>query len=189
MDYKELGALVYVNEIRFDLFYGTILRTWRITDRILKMAKFYREFENLRVNLMRPEEIFLFKAITERVGDLEDCSRICQQFKLNWGWIFKECLQQEQEFGVYYSFPVLDTLNLLAERYKIEIPIKQKFVNHCLEVGILILLKRGAKGVKELKQTLDFPEYKLRNKLNKLEKEGKIESKKIGRRKIFKLKK
>ena len=58
-------------------------------------ARPYRTFGNLQVHVMAPEDIFLFKGITEREADLDDM-RILAEIGLDWKAIEAECLSQKR---------------------------------------------------------------------------------------------
>ena len=82
-------------------------------------ARFYRSFGNLDVHLMSPEDIFLFKGITQREADLDDM-RILAESRVDWKAIEKECLSQKSDHWAY----MLGTKLLeLRAKFAIDSPI------------------------------------------------------------------
>lgn len=57
----------------------------------------------------------MFKAVTDREGDLEDAALIARQGAVDWQQVLDEVEQQEAHADTYFSFAVLDTLDLLVE--------------------------------------------------------------------------
>ncbi|MDY6789201.1 MAG: transcriptional regulator, partial [Candidatus Nanohaloarchaea archaeon] len=121
-----------------------------------------------------------FKAITEREGDLEDCALIARQGAVDWNQIMDEIEEQERKTERYFSFAVLDTLDMLVDRYGIEVPIRERLASYCLE-NALILTLEDSKTIDDLREELDFPDHQIYNKLQKLEEAGKIEVDRSGK--------
>jgi len=76
-----------------DVFYRQVCQGLVLTPRILGRAERYGRFGNLSISLMSPEDLFLFKSITERELDLDDM-RILVESGVNWDVIFHECQKQ-----------------------------------------------------------------------------------------------
>lgn len=165
---------------QWDLFVEKLAALY-LTEKMVERSDRSEKFENLCIHLLSPTDIFLFKSITDREGDLEDASLVARHAAdIDWKEVLNEIKKQEQITGQYLSFAVLDTLDLLAERYNIHTPIHNQLTSHCLERGIMFLLDKP-KTVKELQKELNFPRHQIYNKLRKLEKEGKIEVERSGK--------
>ena len=133
-----------------------------------------RQFGNLHLHLLSLTDIFVFKAVTDREGDLEDAALIARQGAVDWQQVLDEIERQEDRTDQYFSFAVLDTLDLLAERYGIDAPIRSQLASYCLEHALLLTLTEP-KTIKDLREELDFPDYQIYNKLRKLEDDGVID--------------
>jgi len=122
-DYEKLGASAVFRNVRgfqFDLFHGQVCRGLEITDRIEKRARAYKEFGNLDVYMMAPEDIFLFKSITEREADIIDMRTLAER-GLDWNIIKSECsLQKKRRIWEYF---LVYRLEELKSRFGIEAPI------------------------------------------------------------------
>jgi hypothetical protein len=97
-EYDALGAWVIMEDskgMRFDLFDRQVCRALEISDSMHARARHYNHFGNLEVYLMSPEDILLFKGITEREADLDDM-RILAERRIDWKAIQNECLSQKQ---------------------------------------------------------------------------------------------
>lgn len=175
--YERLGARTVLEKAhhpRWDIFVekvaGSLKLTEEMKDRIVKKET----FGALTVQLVSLTDIFLFKSVTDREGDLEDAALIMEQGEVNWDNLIEEIKKQESVGERYFSFSVLSTLDILQERYDLVSPIKNNLTSYCLEKSLLLSLK-VEKTIKELKKEVDFPSHQIYNKLRKLEDEGKIE--------------
>lgn len=122
-EYKTLGTSAIFRDVKgfqFDLFHRQVCRGLEITERMEERAEFYRTFGNLEVYIMAPEDIFLFKGITEREADLLDM-RSLQERGLDWDVIKKECILQEKRR--IWEYFLVYRLEELKSRFGIEAPI------------------------------------------------------------------
>ena len=175
--YEQLEpAVVFENEgsPRYDIFVETVAGALQLTGAMKDRADRTFEYGNLRLHLLSLTDIFLFKSITEREGDFEDVALIARQASVDWRELLEEIRRQDDLTGQYFSFAVLDTLDLLKRRENIESPIHSQLVSHCLERALLVSL-REAKTIRDLREELDFPDHRIYNTLRKLEGEGAIE--------------
>lgn len=158
---------------RWDIFEGTVAGQLQLTNAMIERCDRAIKFGNLRVHLLSLTDIFVFKSITEREGDLEDVALIARQADLDWNSIFEEIKTQEDLTGQLFCFAVLDTLDVLKDRYDIVAPITDRLVSYCLENALLVTLEEP-KTINDLRQELDFPDHQIYNKLQKLEENGQI---------------
>lgn len=86
------------DDFRIDLFNETICGKLKLTGRIVQRAKKLETINNLHVYVCSKEDIFVFKSITEREGDKDDCMALIKQ-GINWEIIFEELNQQIKETG------------------------------------------------------------------------------------------
>lgn len=168
-----------VKSPNFDLFVGTVCGGISLSKDMEREAEFYRKFDKLRVNLLSPEAIFIFKSMTEREGDLEDIKALTLKYSPNWNKILSEVKKQEKVSGRTFSFSLLDTLEILEERYAIHSPVTKKLRYHCIKNGILLALTKP-RTINEIKGYVNFPRYMIEKVLSDLENENKI---RIDRRK------
>ncbi len=127
----------------------------------------------MNLKLLSLTDVFLFKSITEREGDLEDAALIARRGSIDWQALFREIKIQEEITDRHFSFAVLDTLDFLRDAHDIVTPIQNKLVSYCLESALLLNLEEP-KTIEGLRDELDFPDHQIYNKLRKLEKESKI---------------
>jgi predicted transcriptional regulator len=165
---------------RWDLFVETVAGQLQLTSAMIERCDQSFEYGNLHVHLLSLSDIFVFKSITEREGDLEDAALIARQADLNWASIFQEITTQEDRTGQFFSFAVLDTLDVLDDRHNIVAPITDRLVSYCLENALLVSLNTP-KTIEDLRAELDFPDHQIYNKLRKLEDDGQITVDRSGR--------
>jgi DNA-binding transcriptional ArsR family regulator len=165
---------------RWDIFVETVAGQLQLTPAMIERCDQSFEYGNLRVHLLSLTDIFVFKSITDREGDLEDTALIARQADLDWESIFQEITTQEDRTGHLFSFAVLDTLDVLDERHDIVAPITDRLVSYCLENALLVSLE-APKTIEDLRAALEFPDHQIYNKLRKLEEAGQITVDRSGR--------
>jgi hypothetical protein len=165
---------------RWDIFVEAVAGQLQLTPAMIERCDQSFEYDNLHVHLLSLTDIFVFKSITEREGDLEDAALIARQTDLDWESIFREIKTQEDRTGQFFSFAVLDTLDVLDDRHNIVAPITDRLVSYCLENALLVSLD-APKTIEDLREELDFPDHQIYNKLRKLEEEGQISVDRSGR--------
>ncbi|QSG07332.1 transcriptional regulator [Halapricum desulfuricans] len=188
--YKELDpAIVFEKEgsPRYDVFVEAVAGKLQLTEEMMGRIDQTFAHGSLRMHLLCLTDVFLFKSITEREGDLEDVALITRQASLDWKAMFEEIKQQDEITGQYFSFAVLDTIDLLKQREDIDPPVHQKLVSYCLEKALLVSLDEP-KTIKDLRDELDFPDHRIYNKLRKLEDEDLIEVDREGKLNTYEIK-
>ncbi len=181
--YDRLDARIVMeksNHPRWDIFVNEVAGLINLTETMKARIQEKKKYRRLNVNLISLTDIFLFKSVTDREGDLEDAALIMRKGEVEWDEIFQEIKKQESAGERNYSSSVLATLDILKDRYGLESPIMNKLSSYCLEKSLLFSLKEE-KTIKELKEMIDFPSYQIYNKLRKLEKEGVIEVNRDGK--------
>ncbi len=172
---------------RYDIFVETVAGALQLTEEMRGRVDRTVEYGGLRLHLLSLTDIFLFKSITEREGDFEDIALITRQAGIDWGQLFEEVKRQDDVTGQYFSFAVLDTLDILKQRENIEPPIHSQLVSYCLEKALLVSLQEP-KTIRDLRAELDFPDHRIYNKLRKLEDEGAIAVDRTGKLNEYRVK-
>lgn len=124
--YCRLGAAVMMEDqrgMRIDIFVETVCRKIRVTSRMAARSKTHSRYGKLEVGLISPEDIFLFKSVTEREGDLDDMARLAER-GLDWRTILEECVFQSGEVILEGYLAV--RLQELEEQKGIVSPIKSE---------------------------------------------------------------
>jgi len=128
--YNALGTSAIMEDsrgMRFDIFDRQVCRALELSQAMKARARLYESFGSLDVYLMAPEDVFLFKGITERAADLEDM-RILAEVGLNWQTIEQECLSQKRS-GQWAHMLGTKLLELRA-KFGIESPIIKNLMDH-----------------------------------------------------------
>lgn len=158
---------------RWDIFVDVVADALHLTPGMQERSDRTIQYDQLSVHLLSLTDIFVFKAITDREGDLEDCALIARQGEVDWNQVMDEIREQEERTERYFSFAVLDTIDVLADRYDIEVPIRQQLTSYCLENALLLTLDKP-KTIEALRDELNFSDHQIYNKLRKLEEEEKV---------------
>jgi hypothetical protein len=191
-EYTNLGAsLIMRNEdgFQYDIFYKQVGNALVLTPRIIKRAEKLGKFKNLSVSLMSPEDVFLFKGMTERAADLEDM-RILVEQGLDWKIILDECQEQEGE-RIWEAFLHVK-LEELQDKFGIHAPIKGKLrqiSEQRLLGNIIISFLSEGRTYKELSDhiqvKLHCSDSWVRKQISAMLKEGLIQRKRSGRTFIY----
>jgi hypothetical protein len=123
-NYRRLGTMTMMQDdrgTRFDMFVETVCRKLRITEGMVSRSTRHGVYGRFTVNLVAPEDIFLFKSVTERAGDLDDMALLAER-GLDWEVILSECVHQSRD--VILEAFLATRLQELEEAKGIVSPIK-----------------------------------------------------------------
>jgi len=135
IEYKNmnLNQIFVRDDFRIDLFQKEICGRFSISKEIMKRAITLIDLEKIKLNFCSNEDIFLFKTMTEREGDLEDCISLAKR-GIKWDIIFNELKNQikksRQDVWITWvgerldileekgiNIPVMKEINQLREKY------------------------------------------------------------------------
>jgi hypothetical protein len=192
-EYDALGAWVIMEDskgMRFDLFDRQVCRALEISRNMHARATQYKDFGNLKVYLMSPEDILLFKGVTEREADLDDM-RILAERGLEWKTVQKECLSQKQSGK--WAYMLGTKLLELKSKFGIDAPIIRTLMDHS-DVELLRqiftnIIAEGNNTFKEISKVVrdkyGYSESWTRKQLNILVQKGVIVIRKNGKKHVF----
>jgi len=122
-EYEKLGTSVVLGNpdgFQYDLFYKQVCKGLVISAGMETRSKLFKTFGNLDIYLMCPEDVFLFKSMTERNADLDDMG-VLAEIGLDWNLIKEECISQEKK-RIWEAF-LATKLSELKNKFGIEAPI------------------------------------------------------------------
>lgn len=192
-EHQELGTRAIfrrADTMQFDVFERVVCRKLEVTERMGSRSRRYATFGPLEVRLISAEDIFLFKGMTEREGDLDDM-RILAERGLNWDVVKEECLQQKKR-QIWESF-LLDRLVELERRFGIKSPIaKDLLASADFELLKAVFRKIVAEGYTtfeeiagEVSKRLGYSTSWTRKQLRGLVKAKALHSTRSGRRVVY----
>lgn len=118
---------VYVKgDSRIDLFLQKVGKMLTFTPAMIERATVYRKVRQLTVALASNEDIFLFKSMTSRPGDVKDCQLLIQT-GLEWKAVFNEIVEQSQDKDKWF-FWTFEKICIIENESNISIPIKSKLL-------------------------------------------------------------
>jgi len=125
-EHMNLNQIFQKEDFRIDLFYKEVCGKFSLTEDMMQRANLVLDLEKLKVAHCSNEDIFLFKTMTEREGDLDDCIRLGIP-GLNWKIIIKELQNQikQSKQDIWITW-VGERLDLLEDK-GLEIPIMNEF--------------------------------------------------------------
>lgn len=122
--YATALAVYKKDESRIDVFLKQVGKMLILSESMMKRAEKYKEYGNLAVYLVSNEDIFLFKSMSAREGDISDCDRIMKQ-GLNYNIVYDEIVEQSKR-GRKWFFWMYESLCRLENYNGIKTPIKKK---------------------------------------------------------------
>ena len=123
-----LSHILLRDNARVDLFCRAVCGRFALSEKMRERASPDLSLNNVRLLVCSLDDVFLFKCMTERDGDLEDCERIARDHALDWNAILDEAVKQcIHENSVWITW-ITDRMELLAER-GVRIPILKKMVS------------------------------------------------------------
>ena len=122
-DYERmnLDQIFVRRDFRIDIFHKAVCKGFSLSKEMVNRTEDILSLTNLKVNLCSNEDIFLFKTLTEREGDLEDCISLAKR-GLDWNIILKELINQIHSGQDVWITWVGERLDLLEEK-GLSIPI------------------------------------------------------------------
>lgn len=103
------------DDFRIDIFHKTVCKGFSLSGEMIKRAEDVLSLANPKVSLCSNEDVFLFKTLTEREGDLEDCISLAQR-ELNWNIVLKELRSQIHSGQDVWITWVGERLDILEEK-------------------------------------------------------------------------
>jgi len=110
---------------KWDIFCRTICNRLIFSDNMVSRAIRFYSTGKMTLSVASKEDVFLFKATTEREVDLDDM-RLLAKSGLNWQIIETECGYQSSTSGKLYENALLQSLIDLREKHKIRSPIEKE---------------------------------------------------------------
>lgn len=122
--YLTATAVFMKDDSRIDVFVKQVCKMLSFSQTMQQRATLHKRYGNLSVYLASNEDIFLFKSMTSRSGDLLDCNVLFDK-NLNWKIVYAEI--KEQSAGEHkWFFWTYEKICALEETKGPIIPIKEK---------------------------------------------------------------
>src|SRR3989338_465606 len=124
-EHFNLSQIVIREDFRIDLFSKTVCKRLSLSSGMMKRAEKVIELGKLRFYLCSNEDIFLFKTMTQRPGDLDDCIALAAR-GISWDAILDELQSQIRYSGraVWITW-IGERLDILVEK-GLNIPIMKQ---------------------------------------------------------------
>lgn len=168
------GLFVKGGYPRMDLFVRRICNAFLLSDSMRARAE-PQTIGRLRLHIMSNEDLLLLKSITDREGDIYDMITLAKTPGFNWKTVIEELYRQEEMTGRHFCRRLLDSVEVIEKRSGVRAPFYHQLANHCIDQAILEAAeRRGARSLREIRRLVSFPDYRLRRRIAKLVKEGKL---------------
>ncbi|HIH54327.1 TPA: hypothetical protein HA371_00565 [Candidatus Woesearchaeota archaeon] len=123
LEYQKMN-ISYILEradFRIDLFEHAVCSKLFLSKNMIRRSENTLELPKLSVNILANEDIFLFKTITEREGDMVDCSSLAKG-GIDWKYLLKEIRFQCAHGQDIWITWIAERIDLLEEK-GVDIPI------------------------------------------------------------------
>lgn len=168
------SILVKEGSPRVDVFVETICNMFHLSQSMKSRCE-VKEMGRLKLYIMSNEDIFLLKSVTDREGDIYDMIQLAKAKGFDWHTILDELYRQEHETGRHFCMKLLDSVETIEKKANIRAPFYNQLVNHCIDQAILESVSRWkATTLKQIRELVDYPDYRPRSRIVKLIKEGKL---------------
>lgn len=109
---------------RIDVFLREVGKMLKFTSAMKQRASLHKLMGKMKVYTASSEDIFLFKAMTPRPGDVDDCIALIRT-PLNYETILEECVSQSRKEHKWH-FWLYEKLCAIENSAGVEIPIKSQ---------------------------------------------------------------
>ncbi|MFH0874750.1 MAG: hypothetical protein V1859_02345 [archaeon] len=115
---------------RIDIFLKSICNQLVLSDGMVNRSVLHKNYGKIKVMLVSSEDIFLFKSLTGRPQDIDDCFAFIDTGKLDWKTIINECTLQHRE-KVKWIFWLFEQVCRIEDAKNIIIPAKRNVFSIC----------------------------------------------------------
>jgi len=121
--HMNLSQIFQREDFRIDLFEEEVCGKFSLTNEMKERSEKILDLSHISVYLCSNEDIFLFKTMTEREGDITDCITIATMQNPDWNIILEELKNQisRSKQDVWITL-VVERLDILEDK-KVDIPI------------------------------------------------------------------
>jgi hypothetical protein len=177
--YMDLGAHgIFTSDHghNFDIFVEQVCKGLFLTEKMAKRARRIDIKGNLELFSISPEDIFLFKSITSRPGDLNDMFTLLP-VNLDWSVIRSEIRDQPDYFK--WIGAIYQRMGDLEEQFNVKIPIRKDIRKEAeisiISCSLIQILENRDLSIGEMEEMVDKEEISsLREAVEMLESMGYI---------------
>lgn len=174
VNYRRMKASAILENhdgFRWDIFEGVIAGKLSLSMGMTRRSQKLFDNGNLQASLLRKEDIFLLKSVTERDLDVEDMG-ISAESGVDWDVIAKECRSQALHSPIIWEDALCSRLMDLKNRRGIISPIEKEICRiadqKILEAWITRKVSEGLCTVKDLAVDAGEPEHVIRKAIRRL---------------------
>ena len=108
---------------RVDLFHRTVCNKLKLSENMVKRAILRFKGLNLSLYSCSPSDIIVFKSITDRDGDIDDCISLIKSGNTEWDIVLEEIINQISAGEDIWITWMEEKMRRIHEKSKIKIPI------------------------------------------------------------------
>jgi hypothetical protein len=92
----KISEIIIQDDFRFDVFNKVVCDKLYLSKEMIKRKRLIKEYKNIKLFACSNEDILIFKSITERLGDIDDCLELVRK-GINWDVVLEEIKYQIKE--------------------------------------------------------------------------------------------
>jgi hypothetical protein len=121
-----LDKMFIDGDYRLDVFNQKVCGKLSISSEMISRSKVELSLSNVKLHVLSKEDIFVFKSITTRDGDVEDSANIIKQ-GIDWRIVKTELLAQIEKSGIHKWITLFnERLDRLDDEYSLKSPIAKE---------------------------------------------------------------
>lgn len=121
----KLGRQMKQGDLQIDIFLKEVCSKFTFSKEMIRRSENIISLDNVKVYLSSNEDVFAFKTMTDRPGDLDDCIALAQR-GLEWEVIFDEIISQIKLSGKDIWITWINERLINLEERGVVIPILDK---------------------------------------------------------------
>lgn len=126
----EFKAMMVNGDNRLDIFQSKVCGKLVLSDKMRHRSTRKASFGSINLNVCSREDILIFKSITDREGDVDDCIELIKNGDLSWPVILDEIRYQVSHGKSVWITYICEKLHIIAES-GIHIPILKELDDLC----------------------------------------------------------
>ena len=121
--HANVKAMMVKGDLRLDIFLEKVCGKLRLSDNMRSRSKNVTSYDEVRMNVCDKGDIFIFKSITDRPGDTDDCVNLIKHGGIDWNTMLSEIIDQIRSGEQIWITYICDKLHDIAKESMAEIPI------------------------------------------------------------------
>ena len=126
MERTNISDMLSLDDYRIDIFESRVCGMLGLSDGMADRSTLRIAYDKTRLFTCSSEDIFVFKSVTERTNDYEDCLRLIFSHDFDWTTVLNEIRSQYRAYVSPWVTYTTETVIRLSE--EIDVPIRNEMI-------------------------------------------------------------